>query len=233
MAGRPIVLATVSAIGGAVLATLLMSRGHDADEAKVSALQERLEALESLAPGPQAATGVPGTVGSREQGAPPATRDHADTRPGLRAGTMPDEPTAPPPFMDPAAAAEQRQNEARALEATLSAERLDVAATNTFAQGLTEAFGGVPELAGNQLIDTQCRETLCRIALLHRSEEDVDSFLSNVGSLPGLENTESYWQRVVNADGSSVMTMYVARQGHRLPDYQTPGGPADRSHPGF
>jgi hypothetical protein len=219
MARRPIVLATVSAIGGAVVAVLLMGRGHDADEAKVSALQHRIAALESRAAAPQAPGGVAGTVGPRDQGAPPATRDRTDQLSNSRAGGMPDEQTAPP-FMDPAAAAERRRYEAGLLEQTLSAERVDVAATNTIAQGLTQALGGNPELAGNQLIDAQCRATLCRIAVLQRNDEDVDSFLGNVGTLPGLENTETYWQRTLNADGSSVMTMYVARQGHKLPEYQ-------------
>ena len=106
------------------------------------------------------------------------------------------------------------------LEQTLSAEQIDVAASNTFAEGVKQALGGAPELAGNQLVDAQCRATLCRIAVLQRSDDDVDSFLGSVGNLPGFENTETYWQREVNADGSSMMTMYVARQGHKLPDYQ-------------
>jgi hypothetical protein len=225
MAGRTIVLATVSAIGGAVIAVLLMARGHDADEVKVSALQPRLDDLEGRAAATQAPRGVSGTVRLRDQGAPPATRDHTGEPSNSRPVAMPDEPTAPP-FMDPAAAAERRRYEAGVLEETLSAERVDVAATNTFAQGLSQALGGNPELAGNQLIDAQCRATLCRIAVLQLNDEDVDAFLGNVGTLPGLENTETYWQRTLNSDGTSVMTMYVARQGHKLPEYQmhVPGG---------
>jgi hypothetical protein len=225
MAVRPILLATVSAIGGAVLAALLMGRGHDADEVKVSALQHRLDALESQVSAPRSLGGVAGTVGPRDQGPPPVTRDHTDVLSNSRAGAMSDETTAPA-FMDPAVAAERRRYEASVLEQTLSAERVDVAATNTFAQGLSQALGGNAELAGTQLMDAQCRATLCRIALLQRNDEDVDAFLGNVGTLPGLDNTETYWQRTLNPDGTSVMTMYVARQGHKLPEYQmqAPGG---------
>ena len=126
------------------------------------------------------------------------------------------------PVPDPAAAAERRRYEAGVIEQTLAAQQIDVAASNTFAEGLKQAFGGQEALAGNQLLDAQCRATLCRIAVLQRSDDDVELFLGSVGSLPGFENTETYWQRELNADGSSVMTMYVARQGQELPDYQMP-----------
>jgi hypothetical protein len=125
--------------------------------------------------------------------------------------------------MDPVAAAEKRRYEAGVFEETLSAEPMDVAATNTLAQSLTQTIGGTPELAGNQLVDTQCRATLCRIAVLQRSDDDVDAFLGSVNNLPEFANTATYWQRKLNPDGSSVMTMYISRQGQKLPDYEMPG----------
>ena len=59
--------------------------------------------------------------------------------------------------------------------------------------------------------------------MLQRSDDDVDSLPGHVGTLPGFENTETHWQRQLNADGSSVMTMYIARPGQKLPDYEMPG----------
>ncbi len=197
-----------------------MHSDRGADEGQLSALQRRIDALESRVAAPQAPSRVPGTVERRDQGAtPPGVRDQPELRSDSRAGAMPAE-QAVPPFADAAAAAERRRYEGGVFEQTLSAEQIDVAASNTFAEGLKQAFGGEEELAGTQLIDAQCRVTLCRIAVLQRSDDDVESFLGHVGTLPGLENTETYWQREVNADGSSVMTMYVMRPGHKLPDYQ-------------
>jgi hypothetical protein len=212
-------LAAVCAIGGAVVAALLMDRGRDADEDQVAALQRRLDTLESRAAVPQLPSGAPGTVGRRDQVATSPASDHTIKRSDPRAGARPEE-QAVPPFADAVADAERRRYEAGVFEQTLSVEQIDVAASNTFAAGLSQAFGVEPELAGNQLVDAQCRATLCRIAVLQRSDEDVESFLGSLGSLPGFENTDTYWQRELNADGSSVMTMYVARQGHKLPDYR-------------
>jgi hypothetical protein len=124
--------------------------------------------------------------------------------------------------MDPVALAERRRYEAGVLEQAMAAQQIDVAGSNTFAAGLTQAFGEQPDLAGSQLLNAECRATLCRIALLQHSDEDVDAFLGQIGTLPGFENTETHWQRQLNADGSSVMTMYVARPGHKLPDYEPP-----------
>ena len=112
MARRPVVLATVCAIGGAVVAALLMARGRDADDIRMAALQRRLDTLESRVAVSQAPSGVPGTVALRDQGAPPpATRDHTEKLSNPRGVAMPDEQAALP-FMDPAAAAERRRYEA-------------------------------------------------------------------------------------------------------------------------
>jgi hypothetical protein len=199
-----------------------MARGRDADDAQVAALQRRLDTLESRAAAPRAPSGVPGTVALRDQAtAQPSTRDHNEKRSNPGAGAMPDE-QAVPSFMDPAAAAERRRYAAGVLEQTMAAQQIDVAGSNTFAAGLTQALGDDPELAGNQLLNAQCRATLCRIAVLQRSDEDVESFLGHVATLPGFGDTETHWQRQLNADGSSVMTMYIARPGHQLPDYEMP-----------
>lgn len=197
-----------------------MARGHDAAQSRMATLQQRLDALESRVAVSQPPSGGPGTVAPRDQDAlPPAARGDIGNPSTLRAVGVPDEP-ATPSVMDPAAAAERRSHEAGVIEQTLAAEPIDVSASNTFAAGLKQAFGEEPDLAGNQLLDAECRATLCRIAVLHRSDDDVDLFLGHLGTLPGFDNTQTYWQRQLNADGSSVMTMYVARQGQVLPDFQ-------------
>lgn len=192
-----------------------LQRGGDADRMQVSALQRRIDSLESKVAKSQAPTQVPVP---REPNTPQAVDDRpgADTR--SRAGAIQADQAAPP-FADAEAAAERRRYEVGILEQKLATEQLDVAATNTFTEGLKQAFSDEPELAGNQIMSAQCRVTLCRIAVLQRSEDDTGSFLGQLGSLPGLENTETYWQRQLNPDGSSVMTMYIARQGQKMPDY--------------
>jgi hypothetical protein len=219
MGRQLVVLAAACAVGAAVVAALLMARGRDAEDIRVSTLQRRLETLEGRVAMSEALSGGPSTVALRDQGTPSATRDQAEELQSLRAAAMPGEQAALP-FMDPNAAAERRRYEAGVIEQTLATQQIDVSASNSFAVDLTHAFGEEPELAGNQLLDAECRATLCRIAVLQRSDEDVDLFLGHVGTLPGFDNTETYWQRQLNADGSSVMTMYVARQGQKLPDYE-------------
>lgn len=211
-----IVLAIVCALGGAAVAALLIDRDAGTDTAQVSDLQRRLAAVEGRVATPPAPARVAGPVERPSEG---AKAPGADQPLQPREFAVPDEGT-PSPLADAVADAERRRYEAGVFERVLAAEQVDVAASNTFVQGLKQAFGGAQELAGNQLIDAQCRASLCRMAVLHRSDEDVDAFLGSIGSLPGLENTDTYWQRELNADGSSVMTMYVARPGHPLPDYQ-------------
>lgn len=227
MPRQSIVLAVLCALGGAGVAALLIDRDPGTDASRLSELQRRLDAVEgriATPPAPAARAAAPTGPGTG-----PAKAPEADAPVQARAFEVPGE-GAPSAFVDAAADAERRRYEAGVFERALAAEQIDVAASNTFAQGLEQAFGGAQELAGNQLIDAQCRASLCRIAVLHRSDDDVDAFLGSVGSLPGLENTDTYWQRELNADGSSVMTMYVARQGHALPDYQMlpPAGLAAR-----
>jgi hypothetical protein len=216
---QQIVLAILCAVGGAFVALWWTDRGRETDEGQVSEIQRRLESVEGRVAAPQVTGLLQSAVASRDHvTTSPVMSQDANLPPGAHAGVMQADQVVPA-FADPAAAAERRRYEAGVLEQALAAEQIDVAASNTFAQGLTQAFGGAPELAGNQLVNAQCRATLCRIAVLQRSDDDMESFLGNVGSLPGLEDTETYWQREINADGSSVMTMYVARSGHKLPDY--------------
>lgn len=224
-----IALAILCALVGAGVAALLMGRDGGTDADQVSELQRRLAVLEgkvAVPASPERTTVAPVVLPSDRLARPSG----AGQPPQAPAVAAPDEPTSLP-YADTAADAERRRYEAGVFEQALAAEQVDVSASNTFTQGLTQAFGGAPELAGNQLLDAQCRVSLCRIAVLHRTDDDMDSFLANVGSLPGLENTDTYWQRELNADGSSVMTMYVARRGHALPDYQAqaPGSFAKRS----
>ena len=174
MPRQRIVLAALCAIGGAAVAALLMHRDRAADEDQLSALQRRIDALESQVAAPQAPSRVPGTVDLRDQGAtPPSVRDHTELRSDSRTGAMPEQ-QAVPSFADASAAAERRRYEGGVFEQTLSAQQIDVAASNRFAEGLKQALGGQPELAGNQLVNAQCRATLCRLAVLQRSDEDVD-----------------------------------------------------------
>ncbi len=224
---QSIFLAVLCAIGGAGVATLVIDRDADTDASQVSALQRRLAAVENRV----------ATRQSQQREGPVEPPVQRTQRPASseplepRAFAVPDEQVLSP-LAEAAADAERRRYEAGVFEQALAAEQVDVSASNAFAQGLTQAFGGVPELAGNQLLDAQCRVSLCRIAVLHRSDDDMESFLGSIGNLPGLENTDTYWQREIHADGSSVMTMYVARTGHALPDYQVQGPGSFTSHAG-
>ena len=122
---------------------------------------------------------------------------------------------------DAQSAAERRQREAGILEIAFANEALDAAATNTFTQSMKDSKV-IDEFAGTQIVNAECRASLCRVAVLHKSDGDMEAFLDNIHAVEGFSDAEAYWQRQSHADGSSSMTLFVARQGHRLPQYAMP-----------
>jgi hypothetical protein len=217
MSRQAFALVALFVVGAAVSAGLVLHRDRQAGAPSVADLERRLAAVEARARAPEVAVVHP----PAPTAVAPSTRA-ADAAPPVGLGAADADARAMPPFMDADAAAERRRFEAAVLERTLAAEQVDVAASNTFAQGLTQALGSQQELAGSRLLGAECRVSLCRIAVLQTDMEDVETFLGNVGNLPGFGDTDTYWQRQLNADGSSVMTMYVARPGHPMPDYRMP-----------
>jgi len=215
-------VATLSlcALGG-VLVAIWLSRTHSAGEDQLATLRRRIDALETQ-------------LGATQTARRPSSSIESIEAISRSAKSLEQSPTSPdaaslehvvvPLVEDAATAAARRQYEAGVLEQTLSTEQIDGSTSATFTADLEQALDAEVELAGYQLVDAQCRVTLCRFAVLNRSGDDAESLLGHLGSIPGLGNTEIYWQRHPNADGSSLMTLYAAREGHKLPDYRADAG---------
>ena len=79
----------------------------------------------------------------------------------------------------------------------------------------------IDEFAGTQIVNAECRASraVWRVA---QERWRHGAFLDNIHAVEGFSDAEAYWQRQSHADRSSSMTLFVARQGHRLPQYAMP-----------
>ncbi len=203
------------------LARLNVLDNRNSDSADLDALQNRLRSLEAQLAntrGRESGVGLDTSPNSR------LAREKSQGMQAKPALTKPT-PGASTPAVgrqgqpeDAQSAAERRQREAGIMENAIANEVLDVAATNTFTQSLKESLVR-DESAGTQIVNAECRASLCRVAVLHKSDDDMEAFLDSIQGVEGLSDAEAYWQRQPNPDGSSSMTLYIARQGQRLPQY--------------
>ena len=77
--------------------------------------------------------------------------------------------------------------------------------------------------SNSQFNNISCRASLCKIDTQHK---DIDSelvFLEQINSKAGFNDTESFYTRDIKASGSIIMTLYISRDGHRLPRFSTSG----------
>ena len=203
-----------------VIARLNLADDRNPDSAELRALQNRLHLLETqLAKGREkTGLGLDSSANARfaHEKSPDMQAKHAVTEPTPGA-SLPGVGLQGQPE-DAQSAAERRQREASILENAFANEALDAAATNTFTQSMKDSMVS-DELAGTQIVNAECRASLCRVAVLHKSDGDMEAFLGNIHAVEGFSDAEAYWQRESHADGSSSMTLFVARQGHRLPQY--------------
>ena len=203
------------------LARLDVANDRNSDSADLDALQNRLQSLEAQL------ANTRGRETERGLDTSPDARLAREKSKDMQAKPALTEPTpgASVPGAghqgkpeDAQSAAERRQREAGVLENALANEVLDVAATNTFTQSLKESLVR-DEFAGTQIVNAECRASLCRVVVLHNSSDDMEKFLGSIQDLEAFSDSEAYWQQRPNADGSSSMTLFVARQGHQLPQY--------------
>lgn len=74
-----------------------------------------------------------------------------------------------------------------------------------------------PGFSGSELVDIECRTTLCRLGLDHSDLDAEQIFLHRFMGAAGLTDAEAFYRRNEDADGRVRMTFYVARDGGRLP----------------
>lgn len=109
----------------------------------------------------------------------------------------------------------QRDMITQALETRMASEEQDegwgVNAESELADGLQNAG-----LSSTALVGVACRSTLCKVSLTHANVDAEDEFLSQLANLPGMQDTEIFYLRDEQADGSTQMVVYVGRQGYDM-----------------
>ena len=76
----------------------------------------------------------------------------------------------------------------------------------------------------SQLMSISCRATLCKIDTDHRDLDSELVFLQQINSKAGFSDTESFYTRNEQPGGNIVMTLYLSRDGHRLPRFALAAG---------
>lgn len=115
-----------------------------------------------------------------------------------------------------AQAREQRDATVTQIEGRLVAEEPDTTWSNQSMASL-QANLQAPTLSGSHFSDMSCGSSLCRVAFVHDSEDAEDIFMEEMVAFETFANTETFYTRSQQADGSVAVTMYVARQGQKLP----------------
>lgn len=168
--------------------------------------------------------------------------DFASLRQKLAAQPDPARAPAPQPTEDPEGLASSgqpaNQAELRALEvaaaerdhqqslarmqhyeAALQAEPVDGAWSSGAAAVLKEAFSS-QELSATIVQDNECRATLCRVEVAHANPEDRRQFETQFTQKMAQALPSAVAHTEEQEDGSSVMTIYLARAGHELPQIE-------------
>lgn len=125
-----------------------------------------------------------------------------------------------------AQARQQRDATVTQIEGRLIAEEPDATWSNQSMASLQTNLEA-PTLSGSHFIDMSCGSTLCRVAFVHDSEDAEDIFMEEMVAFETFANTETFYTRTQQADGSVAVTMYVARQDQKLPlPGRRQGGPS-------
>lgn len=111
---------------------------------------------------------------------------------------------------------QQRDETVARIEGRLVAEQPDITWSNQSMASLQSNLQA-PTVSGSHFSDMSCGSSLCRVALVHDSEEAEDTFMEEMVAFETFANTETFYTRSPQADGSVAVTMYVARQGQKLP----------------
>lgn len=104
------------------------------------------------------------------------------------------------------------------LALMLEAESYDDVWANDRTQQLTELFSQHSPV-GNELVQTDCRSTFCRIDISHVDDQAEQAFINEmIASQQFIDDGEQgSYQRQVDSNGAIRTVFYSAREGHRLP----------------
>lgn len=75
-------------------------------------------------------------------------------------------------------------------------------------------------LAGNQLSGVQCQSSLCRMEIHSVDLDAQERLASGYGNLSAFADSQVFWKREQQSDGSMVTQLYLMREGQALPSVQ-------------
>jgi hypothetical protein len=109
-------------------------------------------------------------------------------------------------------------------ESTLQAESFDHIWSREATDTLREVFAD-EALSATVVYGIECRATLCRVNVTHANPEERRQFEQTfVGKVTGILPS-AVLHTEEREDGSSVSTIYLARDGHRFPRVSSSGAP--------
>lgn len=185
------------------------------DSARVAALERRIDELqnrvnlaETAASAQEVSSGPQQQAASEAQSAQPEAMEQRPETPERRAETaLRDQEEQDRIY---------QQQTIAALDEQLATEEYDTDWDSNVKAELDQNLK-LDSFNGTRVSNVECKSTLCRVALTHTNAEAETLFFENLGNLPMMKNTRAYYQRETNADGSTSMVLYVAREGKSLP----------------
>lgn len=193
---------------------------RDAENAaRIAEMEERLKQLQSrIGRSEDTLTATDYVRNERQQ----TTQPH----PAVEAAQpeLPDRARAPAAPPQPNMPTEERiaqeqvyeQQSVAALAGRLAGEEVDTDWAGNFQAALDQGLKS-ESFAGTRLSEVECKSSLCRVTLAHDSAETEEQFLENMLDLPVMSNTQAFYKREGNSDGSASLVLYIAREGQSLP----------------
>lgn len=189
------------------------------DAARLAAMEARMEKLQARLDGTEGT--MPGSnhvnAGGRSRAKPTLTPDAAiaiESEPDTIAKQARDLEVLPQERIAQDQAYQQQTTVT--LAGQLASEEYDSDWAGNFQADLDQGLKS-DSFTGTHLSDVECKSSLCRVTLAHDNSETEDQFFEHMLELPVMANTQAYYQRENNGDGSTSLVLYVAREGQTLP----------------
>ncbi|MGQ0622792.1 MAG: hypothetical protein ACT4QA_23290 [Panacagrimonas sp.] len=109
-----------------------------------------------------------------------------------------------------------------ALESQLFDESLDPQWARQTQESISRGLLATA-FSGNQLTDLRCQSSLCRMQVRSADRQAQERLIMGYGDIDAFHDSQAYWQRQDQPDGSSVTTLYMMREGAALPTVQRVG----------
>ena len=102
------------------------------------------------------------------------------------------------------------------MDSILQAQSLDLSWSSGAEEMLSDSVEGFLVENGGELVDVECRQSVCRVESIHSDEQSLDAFLEE-GFSAVQWDYEGVTEVEHHADGTSSVIMMVSREGYKLP----------------